>query len=104
MLVCTTWKARQLSPEQTNRMMEKWGKVEAGTAENSSVERLNWYIFSDGSGGMTVSKIVDAEAANAYELETSLALGEFLELESKIVLDLDQAMPAILKGLEYINA
>jgi hypothetical protein len=31
-------------------------------------------------------------------------LSEFLELDSKIVLDLDAAMPAILKGIERINS
>ena len=84
-------------------MMETWGKIEAGMAENPSVERICWFINADGSGGMTVSKSLDADAANAYELETSLALSEFLELDSRIVLDLDQAMPAILKGMAYAN-
>lgn len=104
MLLCTTWKARPLSPEQSDRMMQTWGKIEANMAENPSVERACWYIYSDGSGGMTVVKAVDVEAATAFELETSLALGEFLEMESKVVLDLDTAMPAILKGMEYIQA
>jgi hypothetical protein len=103
MLVCTTWKARPLSPEQGNRMMQVWGKIEAAAAENPSVERLCWYIFGDGSGGITVSKAVDVEAANAFGLEISLALGEFLEFDSKIVLDLESAMPAILKAVEYQN-
>jgi len=85
-------------------MMQIWGKVEASTAENPSVERLCWYIYGDGSGGFTVEKVTDIEAANAFGLEVSLALGEFLELDSKIVLDLDTAMPAILKGMEYLNA
>ncbi len=104
MLVSTTWKARPLSPDQAQRMMEVWGKIEASMAENPSVERLCWYIYADGSGGMTVARAVDVEAASAFELETSLALGEFLEMESKIVLDLDTAMPAIIKGMEYANS
>lgn len=33
-----------------------------------------------------------------------LALGEYLELTSNIVLDLDSAMPGILKGMEHVNA
>ena len=103
MLVCSTWKARPLSPEQANRMMETWAKIEAAQAEDASSERVCWYINTDGSGGLTVSKVADADAAAAVELETSLALGEFLELESKIVLDLDSAMPAILKGMERVN-
>jgi len=103
MLVCTAWKSRQLSAAQTNRMMEIWGKVEAAQAENPSIERVCWYIFGDGSGGFTVNKATDVEAATAFGLEVSLALGEFLEFDSKIVFDLDSAMPAILKGMEHIN-
>lgn len=104
MLVCTAWKARQLSADQANRMMERWGKIEAAQAENASIERVCWYIFGDGSGGFTVNKATDVDAANAFGLEVSLALGEFLELDSKIVLDLDSAMPAILKGIERVNS
>ena len=102
MLVCTTWKARPLAPEQSQRMMETWGKIEASMAESSSVERVCWYINTDGSGGLTVVKAIDVEASSAFELETSLALQEFLEMESKIVLDLDTAMAPILKAMEYL--
>ncbi len=103
MLLLTSWKGRPLSPEQSNRMMQVWGKIEAAMAENPNVERLCWYITSDGSGGVTVTKSADADAANAFELETSLALSEFLEFESKVVLDLDTAMGPILKAMEHIN-
>jgi hypothetical protein len=103
MLICTAWKSGHLSADQTNRMMERWGKIEAAQAENPSVERVCWYMFGDGSGGFTINKAIDVEAATAFGLEVSLALSEFLELDSKIVLDLDSAMPAILKGLEHIN-
>jgi hypothetical protein len=84
-------------------MMEIWGKTEAREAEDPTSERVCWFINADGSGGLTVSKVLDVEAATAASLETSLALSEFLELDSKIVLDLDEAMPAILKGMEYAN-
>ncbi len=103
MLVCTTWKARPLSPEQTDRMMRNWGKIEAAMAENPNLERLCWYINSDGSGGMTVIKASDPDTAATFGLETSLALNEFLEFDTKTVLDLDTAMPSIMKGIEYIN-
>jgi hypothetical protein len=85
-------------------MMQTWGKLEAATAENPSVERLCWFMYADGSGGVTVDKHVDVEAANAFGLEVALVLGEFLELESHIVLDLDAAMPAILKAMEHVNS
>ena len=104
MLVCTSWKARPLTREQTNRMMQTWRKLESRLAKNPSVERICWYIFDDGSGGMTVSKYLDVETATASALETSLALSEFLEFDSKIVLELDTAMPAILKAVEHINS
>lgn len=101
MYVCTTWRARPLSPDQAQRMMEIWAKTEAKEAEDASNERVCWFINSDGSGGLTVSKVADADAATASMLEISLALGEYLELDAKIVLDLDEAMPAITAGMSY---
>jgi hypothetical protein len=103
MLICSSWKGRPLSAEQTNRLMEVWGKIEADTAQNPNLERVCWYMFGDGTGGFTVNKVHDVEAANAFGLEISLALGDFLELDSKIVLDLDTAMPAIVKAVERLN-
>ncbi len=103
MLVCTTWKSRPLLPDQTNRMMEAWAKTEAREAENTATERLCWYINTDGSGGVTVSRVSDPDTAAALLLETSLALGEFIEIESKIVLDLDSAMAPITAAVEYVN-
>lgn len=101
MLVCTTWKARPLSPEQAQRMMEVWGKTEAREAEDASGERLCWYITTDGSGGFTVSKVADADAGAALMLEIALALGEFIELDSRVVLDLDSAMAPITAAMAY---
>ena len=103
MLICTSWKQRPLTAEQTNRLLEVWGKIEADTAQNPNFERVCWYMFGDGSGGFTVNQANDVDAANAFGLEISLALGDFLELDSKIVLDLDTAMPAILKAVERLN-
>jgi hypothetical protein len=103
MLTCTTWKVRQLSPEQLNRMMATWAKLEAKTAEDPNIERLCWYITSDGSEGVTVSRATDADAAAVFELETCVALNEFLEMENKTVLDLDTSFPAIVAGIERAN-
>ena len=103
MLICTSWKQRPLSTERANRMMAVWGKIEADTAENPNLERICWYMFGDGSGGFTVSKVHDVEAANAFGLEIALALGDFIDLDSRIVLDLDTAMPAIVKAIERLN-
>ena len=85
-------------------MMEVWAKTEAKETENTSTERLCWYIAADGSGGVTVSKVADSDAAAALMLETSLALSEFIELDAKIVLDLDTAMPGIMSSMEYLPA
>jgi hypothetical protein len=103
MLVQTTWKARPISPEQANRMMTAWGKIEARIAEDPNVERVNWYISTDGTSGSTVMKASDSDAANQLSLEICLALGEFLDFDTKVVLDLDTAMPAIMKGMEIVN-
>jgi hypothetical protein len=84
--------------------MAIWGKIETDQAQNPSIERVCWYMFGDGSGGFTVNKVLDIEAANAFGLEISLALGDFLELDSKIVLDLESAFPAIQKAVERLNA
>jgi len=100
MLICTSWEARPLTPEQTDRMMRVWGKIEADVAANASVERVCWFLNADGTGGFTVFRVKDAEAAMAFNLEVALALGEFLELDSRPVLDLEAAMPAIANGLE----
>lgn len=103
MLVQTTWKARPLTPEQSNRMMTTWGKIEAKMAEHPDVERLGFYMNADGSGGSEILKSADTDAAHQLSLEFCLAMGEFLELESKVVLDLDTAMPAIVSAMEYVN-
>lgn len=103
MYMLTTWKSRQITPDQMNRMMATWGRQQASAATNTSSEEVCWFINVDGSGGITVQKVKDADAAMANGLAQSLALGEFLELSSTVVLDLDQAMPAIMKGVEEIN-
>ena len=100
MLIGTTWKARPLTAAQIDRMMAVWGKLEADLATNPAVERVCWYITADGTAGVTVDKVTDPEAAAAFNLEVSLALGEFIELDTRPVLDLESAMPAILRGVE----
>jgi hypothetical protein len=103
MLMCTTWKARPLSPEQTNRMMAIWGKLEAEADSHPDTERVCWYMYGDGSGGITIADFKDPDAAQAWGVEQALALGEFLELESRPVLDLEHAMPAITAAIERMN-
>jgi hypothetical protein len=78
-----------------DRMMTVWGKIEADEAANPNSERLCWFIYGDGSGGFTVSRFTDPVAATAMGLEMTLALGEYLEMDVRPVLDLEAALPAI---------
>ncbi len=100
MLMCTSWKARPVTREQADRMMAVWGKMEADLGEDTRTERLCWFINVDGSGGFTVNRINDPDAAMAFSLEIALALGEFIEVDTRPVLDLEAAMPAIVSGVE----
>jgi len=84
-------------------MMDTWGKLEAEQAERAGSERLCWFLNTDGSGGFTVSQVDDDAEAQAFALETALALGEFLELDTRPVLDLDAAMPAIMAAVGRMN-
>lgn len=100
MYLYSSWKSRSYSADQTDRLMEIWGKAEADMAANPNLERVCWFMFADGAGGFQVVKAHDVEAATAFGLELSLAMSEFLEFDSKVVLDLDTAMPSILKAVE----
>ena len=100
MHLITTWKSRPLSPAQFDRLMTVWGKLEERAAADSSSERVAWFQFADGSGGVTIDKVKDVEAALAHGLEQSLTLGEFIELDTKVGMDLDAALPLIIKAQE----
>lgn len=103
MLICTSWKARPLSPDQVDRMLAIWGKLEADVAENPKMERLCWYMYNDGTGGFSVSDVADDDEAHRFGVEMALSLGEFLELESRPVADLDTAMPAIAGAVQRMK-
>ena len=100
MHLITTWKSRPLGPAQFDRLMTVWGKLEERAAADSSSERVCWFQYSDGSGGVAIDKVKDVEAALALGLEQSLTLGEFIELDTKIGMDLDAALPLIIKAQE----
>ena len=103
MLINTTWKTRPLTPAQSNTMMARWAKLEADEAASPTSERISWYMNVDGSGGSSVGRVLDEAAAAAFGLELSLALSEFLEFDSKIVMELDDAMPVIMRAMERVN-
>jgi hypothetical protein len=100
MHLITTWKSRPLSPAQFDRLMTVWGKLEERAAADSSSERVCWFQFSDGSGGVAIDKVKDVDAALALGLEQSLTLSEFIELDAKVGMDLDVALPLIIKAQE----
>ena len=103
MIPITTCKSRPISPEQYNRLMNVWGKLEHKTAADPSTERIGWYLYSDGSGGITIDNVKDVEAALALGLEQALSLGKFIELGTRIGLDMDAALPQILKAQKNAN-
>ena len=104
MIIATTWKSRPISPEQFNRLMTVWGKLEEKIAKDKSSERLCWYLNADGSGGVTVDRVDDETTAAALQLELGLSLGEFIDIDSKIVLDMDSAMPSIIAAQGLANS
>ncbi len=73
MLVATTWRSRASSPDPFNRPVKVRGRLEEKAAKETGSERLRW----------------------------SLALMEFIELDSGIALDIDSAMPSVLRALEH---
>lgn len=84
MIIATASVVRPLTPEQSNRMLQTWAELEVRSAEDQSAERLCCYTAADGSSGATIEKVAGPEAAAAVQLET--------------------AMPAVLKGMEHLNA
>jgi hypothetical protein len=96
----TTWRSRPLDPDQFDRLLSVWGKMEERAAADPSSERVCWFQFSDGSGGLTIDRVADVDAALALGLEQALTLGEFVELDTKIGVDLDVALPLIIKAQE----
>jgi hypothetical protein len=104
MLLGVSWKARPMDSGTLNRMMTTWGAFEANLGANESVQRLGWWTYADASGGFTVYEVTDPDAAVAFTLESSVALGEFLEIECRPVLGLDAAMGPIVAGVARKDA
>ena len=57
MHLITTWKSRPLSPEQFDRLMSVWGKLEERTRGGSELGADLLVPYSDGSGGVTIDKV-----------------------------------------------
>jgi hypothetical protein len=103
MLMLNTWKTRPLSPEQTKRMMAIWGAQLERHAKDPVWNELFFCLHADGSGGASLVEASDGDAANQRGLQLCIELGEFLEIETKVVLNQEQAMPAILASMATIG-
>ena len=90
MLTLTTYTFKPFaSKEDTAKLMELF--VEHGTTEGT----IAHYVFADRTGGMVI-----AENDNAMPgYETSLTYSEYLQMETKVLLSIDEAVPAILSSL-----
>jgi hypothetical protein len=104
MLLGVTWKARPMDAGTLNRMMTTWGAFEASLGANDSVTRTGWWTSADASAGFAVYEVGDPDAALAFVLESSVALGEFLEIDCRPMLDLEAAMGPIVAGLSRKDA
>ena len=102
MLICTTWKTRPLNAAQTSQFMERWGKIEADMEASPSIERIGFYMFGDGSGGLAISKV--DEAGLMLSLELGLALGEFVESDMRVIVDMESAAGAIANAVARVAA
>jgi hypothetical protein len=99
MLTLTTWKTRPLAPEQQKRMMTVWGAQLERHANDPVWKEHFMCVHADGSGGASLTETSDSEAAAQRSLLVCLELGEFLDIETKVVLTQEHAMPAILAAL-----
>ena len=71
--------------------------------QSPDVERLCWYVYTDGSGEFTVNRVADNDSPLAFGLEVAPAVEEFLEMVTRPVLDLESAMPAIAAATQRIK-
>ena len=90
MLTLTTYKFKEYSSkEETAKLMELF--AEHGAAEGT----ISHYVFADRSGGIVIAE--NDSAMPGYE--TSLTYSEYLTMETKVMLSIEEAVPAILSSL-----
>jgi hypothetical protein len=91
MLFVTTYKITgSRSQAAANDLMKRFGEMGASPGE------IAHYVFADGSGGVVIS-----DNDNSQELHrTALAYAEWLTLDSKVALTIDDALPGILEALQ----
>ncbi|MBT94482.1 MAG: hypothetical protein CL431_00740 [Acidimicrobiaceae bacterium] len=90
MLTLTTYKFKGFpSKEETAELMGLF--AEHGAAEGT----ISHYVFADRSGGIVIAE--NDSAMPGYE--TSLTYSEHLSMETKVMLTIEEAVPAILASL-----
>jgi hypothetical protein len=104
MLYLTTFRPRPRTPEQIERMLAVWSKLEADVAARTDLERRFLYFDVSGSSGVEVAEVSDPDTALPFVYEAHVALSEFIDFETRPVLELDDAMPAILAAAERTQA
>jgi hypothetical protein len=104
MLILTTWKSRPLTPEQSKRMMAVWGTQLESHATNPVWNELFWVMSADGSSGASLTEAADPDVAARRSLQICLELGEFVDIETKVVVDQSHAMAPILAAMATVGA
>lgn len=99
MIIMTTWKTRPLAPAQVEQMLGVWGAIEADLAQRDDIERIATCFNTAGTSGVMVSRVKNPDSAALFSFEGHLAMAEFIEIESYQVVELDEAMPAIVGAL-----
>ena len=100
MLYCLRFKFRPISDEQLGRMMTINAKVEEDLAASPLVSRVALYMDLDGRSGIDILDVVGTEEAVQFLLEMNATLAEFIEIDTRPVLALESAMPALMRAME----
>jgi hypothetical protein len=91
MLLVTTYKTvGDRSQEAAADLMKRFGEVGAAPGE------IAHYVFADGTGGVVIADENDSKALHAQ----SLAYAPWLQLDTKIALTIEDALPGILEALQ----
>jgi hypothetical protein len=99
MFVSVSWKVRALDSATLNRMLATWSVYESNLAKHPTVKRLAWWSYADASAGFTILESADDAALSAFVMASCVALGEFLELDCRPVLDIEAARAAVMAGV-----
>ncbi len=91
MLLITTYKTvGDRSQQAAADLMKRFGEVGAAPGE------LAHYVFADGSGGVVITDESDSKALHTQ----ALAYAQWLELDTKIALTIEDALPGIVEALQ----